>query len=268
MNLLKRTVTAVLLLGLVFAVIQYAPDWAFFLLGLAFVVPALFEFYNLTGKKGLQPQKFLGTAFAVLVLLTFYSRMIPLAAVLFAGLLVAGVYFVVSTNSADKLAFFPASFATTLIGALYVAFPLGFLFWIRQEQGPFCLYFLAAIVFLGDTGAFFIGKPFGRHKMAPTASPNKSWEGSAGGFLFAVAGALLARTVLLPSIPIWLVILTALVVHAAAQISDPLESLFKRAVGVKDSSNSLPGHGGFLDRIDSLILAGPLFYYIVKYVWM
>jgi len=267
MNLLKRTATAIVLLGVVFAVIQYAPDWAFFLLGLAFIVPALLEFYNLTGKKGLRPQKVLGTVFAVLILLTFSSRVLPLEAALFAGILVAGVYFVVTTNTADKLAFFPASFATTLIGAIYVAFPLGFLIRLRHEEGPFYLYFLAAVVFLGDSGAFFIGKPFGRHKMTPIASPNKSWEGSAGGFLFAVAGALLARTLLLPGIPLWQVVVTAIVVAAAAQVSDPLESLFKRAVAVKDSSNSLPGHGGFLDRIDSLILAGPLFYYIVKLVW-
>jgi len=122
-------------------------------------------------------------------------------------------------------------------------------------------------VFVGDTGAFFIGKPFGRHKMTPIASPNKSWEGSAGGFLFAAAGAVAARFLLLPTVPLVTVILTALVVHAAAQVSDPLESLFKRAVGVKDSSNSLPGHGGFLDRIDSLILAGPVLYYILKLFW-
>ncbi len=148
-----------------------------------------------------------------------------------------------------------------------MAFPLGFIFWIRQDDGPFCLYFLAAIVFLGDSGAFFIGKPFGRHKMTPIASPNKSWEGSAGGFLFAAAGAVLARFILLPKLSLLTAIVTALVVHAAAQVSDPLESLFKRAVGVKDSSNRLPGHGGFLDRVDSLILASPLFYYIVKLVW-
>jgi phosphatidate cytidylyltransferase len=82
-----------------------------------------------------------------------------------------------------------------------------------------------------------------------------------------VAGALAARLILLPAVPVATVVLTALVVHAAAQVSDPLESLFKRAVGVKDSSNSLPGHGGFLDRIDSLILAGPLFYFIVRTIW-
>ncbi len=154
-----------------------------------------------------------------------------------------------------------------MAGVLYVAFPLGFIFRIRLEEGPFYLYYLAAVVFVGDTGAFFIGKPFGRHKMTPIASPNKSWEGSAGGFLFAAAGAVAARFLLLPAVPLATVVLTALVVHAAAQVSDPLESLFKRAVGVKDSSNSLPGHGGFLDRIDSLILAAPLLYYIIELFW-
>jgi phosphatidate cytidylyltransferase len=267
MNLIKRTLTAAVLLGAVFGIIQYAPDWVFFLFGAAFVLAALVEFYALTGKKGLRPQKVLGLVLAALVLLTFYFREIPLDAALFAGLLAACVYYVAAINTAEKLDAFPASFATTLVGVLYVAVPLGFLFRVRIEDGPFYLYFLFAVVFLGDTGAFFVGKPFGRHKMTPIASPNKSWEGSAGGFLFAAAGALLARIILLPEVPIAVAVLTGLVVHAAAQVSDPLESLFKRAVGVKDSSNSLPGHGGFLDRVDSLILAGPLFYFIVRYIW-
>jgi len=267
MNLLKRTATAVVLLGSLFVLIQYAPAWAFFLVGLAFVIFALVEFYDLNEKQGLKPQKALGLVLTLLILLTFYFRSLPIEAALFAAILVAGVYYVVTVNTADKLASFPASFASTLIGVLYVAFPLGFVFWIRQDEGPFYLYFLAAIVFLGDSGAFFIGKPFGRHKMTPIASPNKSWEGSAGGFLFAAAGAVLARFVLLPKLSLLTAVVTALVVHAAAQVSDPLESLFKRAVGIKDSSNRLPGHGGFLDRVDSLILASPLFYYIVRLVW-
>jgi len=267
MNLIKRTLTAVVLLGSLFVIIQYAPDWVFFLCGAAFALAALLEFYQLTGKKGLGPQKVLGIGLGALVLLTFYVRSIPLEAALFAAVLLAGVYFVVAVNTAEKLALFPASFVTTLAGVLYVAFPLGFIFRIRLEEGPFYLYYLAAVVFVGDTGAFFIGKPFGRHKMTPIASPNKSWEGSAGGLLFAVAGAVAARFLLLPAVPLATVVLTALVVHAAAQVSDPLESLFKRAVGVKDSSNSLPGHGGFLDRIDSLILAAPVLYYILELFW-
>ncbi len=129
------------------------------------------------------------------------------------------------------------------------------------------LYFLFAVIFLGDTGAFFIGKPFGKHKMTPVASPNKSWEGSAGGILFACLGAWAAREILFPDLALGKALLIAVLVHAAAQASDPMESLFKRAVGVKDSSNLLPGHGGFLDRIDSLILASPLFYYLVGILW-
>lgn len=267
MNLIKRTLTAAVLLGAIFVMIQYAPDWAFYLFGVAFVAAAVHEFYVLTGKKDLRPKKILGTCLAILAFLPFYFRSVPLDAIMFAAIFLAAIYYVATVNDPEKLSAFPASFAVTLTGVLYIAFPLGFLFRIRLEQGPFFLYFLFAVVFLGDSGGFFIGKPFGRHKMTPTASPNKSWEGCAGGFLFAVAGAILARYILFPHLPLATAILTAIAVDAAAQISDPLESLFKRAVGVKDSSNSLPGHGGFLDRIDSLILAGPLFYFIVRYLW-
>lgn len=267
MSLIKRTATAAVLLGAVFAVIQYAPNWAFFLVGMVFVVAALSEFYDLAGKNAARPPKALGVGLGVLVSLAFCIRAVPLEAGLFAAILAAGIYFVVAVDTAEKLASFPSSIAITLFGVLYIAFTLSFLFRVRMEMGPFYLYFLAAVVFLGDTGAFFIGKPFGRHKMTPVASPNKSWEGSAGGILFALGGALLARWVLRLEVPLGLAALTAVVVHAAAQVSDPLESLFKRAAGVKDSSSALPGHGGFLDRIDSLILAGPLFYFIVRYLW-
>jgi phosphatidate cytidylyltransferase len=267
MSLIKRTLTAAILLPALFVVVQYAPRWVFFLFVQAFIMAALVEFYNLADRKNLRPQRTVGIGMALLVGLTFYFPSIPLEAALFGGLLVAAFYFVVAFNTLEKLPYFPASFAITLIGMLYVSFPLNFLYRIRVEAGPFTLYFLFAVIFLGDTGGYLIGMPFGRRKMTPIASPNKTWEGSAGGFLFALAGAVLARILLLPALPLWLAALTAVVVHAAAQVSDPLESLFKRAVGVKDSSNVLPGHGGFLDRIDSLILAGPLFYFIVTYFW-
>src|SRR5665647_830182 len=108
MNLVKRTLTAAVLLGGLFAVIQYAPGWVFFLFGVAFVLAALLEFYNLVGKKDLRPQKTLGTVISLLVLVTFYFRTIPLDGALCAGILVAGFYYVATINSAEKLAFFPA----------------------------------------------------------------------------------------------------------------------------------------------------------------
>jgi phosphatidate cytidylyltransferase len=267
MSLRQRTPTALALIGLLFVVIQYAPSWVMFLLAQGFIVASLLEFYNLAERRQLLPQRALGVGSALLVGLAFYFPAVPLDAVLFGGLLAAAVYFVAAFNTLEKLPYFPASFAVTLIGMLYLGFPLNFIYRIRIEAGPFPLYFLFAVIFLGDSGAYFIGKPFGRRKMTPVASPNKTWEGSAGGILFALAGAVLARTVLLPGLPLWKAALTGVVVHAAAQVSDPLESLFKRAAGVKDSSNVLPGHGGFLDRADSFILAGPLFYFIVLHFW-
>ena len=267
MDFFKRTVTAVVLLGAVFLIVQYAPHGVFFVLAQGIIVAALLEFYTLAGRKDLAPRKVLGTGLTLVISLPFFFRAVPVEAALFAVLLVSAVYYVVTTNSVEKLGRFPASFSVTVIGALYLGFTLNFLYRIRLESGPFLLYFLFAVVFLGDSGAYFIGKPFGRHKMTPVASPNKSWEGSAGGFLFALAGAALARWILGLDVPLGTALLTAVAVHASAQISDPMESLFKRAAGVKDSSNALPGHGGFFDRIDSLILAGPLFYFIVKHLW-
>jgi phosphatidate cytidylyltransferase len=267
MSLQKRLPTAVVLIGLLFVIIQYAPKLVLYVFQQAFIVGALVEFYNLAERNSLRPHKILGIGLALVVSLTFYFPSFPLEIALFGGLLAAAVYFVVYVDNQEKLPYFPASFAVTLLGTIYISFPLNFLYKIRLDDGPFYLYFLFSIIFLGDTGAYFIGKPFGHRKMTPVASPHKTWEGSAGGILFAVGGAILAREVLLPAIPLWRAIVTGVVVHAVAQVSDPLESLFKRAVGVKDSSNALPGHGGFLDRIDSLILASPLFYFIVRYFW-
>jgi phosphatidate cytidylyltransferase len=267
MSLRKRIPTAIVLIGVLFVVCQYAPKIVLYIFQQAFIVAALVEFYKLAERKGLMPQKALGIGLALLVSPTFYFPSIPLEVALYAGLLVSGVYFVAQFNDIEKLPFFPASFAITILGTIYLSFPLNFLYKIRLDFGPFTLYFLFSVIFLGDTGAMFVGKAFGKHKMTPVASPNKTWEGSAGGILLAIGGAVLAQQVLLRSVPLWRAILTGVLVHAVAQVSDPLESLFKRAVGVKDSSNALPGHGGFLDRIDSLILASPLFYFIVKYLW-
>jgi phosphatidate cytidylyltransferase len=267
MNLIKRTLTAAVLIGICFLVVQYGPRPLQFVLAQAFLIATLLEFYKLAGKGGLVPQRALGVVLALVVSASFYFPALPLEVSFFAVLLVSGVYFVVHINTAEKLPHFPGSIAITLLGTLYLSFTLNYLFKLRFDEGAVYVYFLASVVFLGDTGAMFAGKAFGRHKMTPVASPNKTWEGSAGGFILAAGGALLARQVLLPGLSLWLAIVTGILVHAAAQVSDPLESLFKRAAGVKDSSNALPGHGGFLDRVDSLILATPLFYFIVRYFW-
>ena len=267
MSLRKRTLTASILLCALFLVIQYAPLIVFFLLLQVYILAALVEFYNLADRKKLLPQRALGAACTLIIGASFYFPRLGFERGFFICLFVACTYFVVRISTLERLASLTQSISVTFFGALYLSFTLNHLYRIRLEDGIYSIYFLFAVVFLGDTGAYFIGKPFGRKKMTPIASPNKTWEGSAGGILFACLGALAARELLLPDIVLWKAVLCGVLVHAAAQISDPFESLFKRAAGIKDSSSVLPGHGGFLDRIDSLILASPLFYYLVKALW-
>ncbi|MGD0783495.1 MAG: phosphatidate cytidylyltransferase [Candidatus Aminicenantales bacterium] len=263
----QRTPTAVVLLSLLFVLVQWGPDWAFFAVVQAVIAAALWEFYNLARRRRWRPQRAFGLALALLVGATFYFPGFSLNQALCLGLLLGGIYFLVAFNSLEKAAVFPPAFALTVSGAGYVALPTNYLYWIRLGHGQAHLYFFFAVIFLGDTGAFLIGKTFGRRKMAPIASPNKTWEGCAGGLIFALIAAVAARFLFFPAVPLVRVGLIGVIVHAAAQISDPLESLFKRAVGVKDSSNLLPGHGGFLDRIDSFLLAAPLFFYLIHYLW-
>lgn len=267
MSLRKRLPTALILLAIVFLIIQFLSTLGYFLVLQAVILACLFEFYNLFRGRKIFPQKALGIVLALTISLSFYFGKISTELALFLCLLVAGVYYVISFNRLEKLVTFPASISVTFFGALYLSFTLNYFYLLREEKGPFYIYFLFAVIFLGDSGAYFFGKAWGKRKLVPMASPKKTWEGSFGGILFACLGALAAQQVLLKDVFLWKAIICAIFVHAVAQISDPMESLFKRAVGVKDSSNILPGHGGSLDRIDSLILATPFFYYFIKYFW-
>jgi len=267
MSLRRRFPTALILLALLFVVIQWASRLVYFLVLQVFIILALLEFYGLANRKKMSPQRVVGVCLALLISASFYFEALTFEAALFLGLLLAGLYFVVSFNTIEKVSLFLPAFAATIFGAVYVSFPMNYLYRLRVEDGPFFLYFLFAVIFLGDTGAYLFGKLWGRHKMTPMASPNKTWEGSVGGLILAGLGAAAAEQILLKNIGLTKAILSGILVHAVAQLSDPLESLFKRAVGVKDSSNLLPGHGGFLDRIDSLILASPFFYYFIQLFW-
>jgi phosphatidate cytidylyltransferase len=267
MSLRQRTSTALVLIALMVAAIQWAPRPVYFVFVQAVILAALMEFYALARRRSQYPRRVLGALLAVLFGLPFVIRGFSFQMALFAGFLLCAVVFVGTFNRVEQLPAFSPAITLTMFGALYVAFPLDFFYALREERGPFTIYFLFAVIFLGDTGAYFVGKLIGRHKMTPLASPHKTWEGSVGGILLAALGALVARRIFVPGLGLGLALMTGVVVHAAAQVSDPLESLFKRAVGVKDSSNLLPGHGGALDRVDSFLLAAPLFYFIVRFLW-
>jgi phosphatidate cytidylyltransferase len=265
MNILKRVATAVVLLPIAFVSIHYLPRFWFFCIVQIFILASLLEFYNLPRIKGLYLPKTIGVILALVISVSFLWEEFPLGLALFCCLFLIGVYFVLFTDKVEKLVQFPAAIALTFFGVFYLSFTLNHFNLLRDEKGPYYLYFLIAVVAMGDTGAFLFGRKFGRHKMTPLASPKKTWEGSFGGIVAACLTGILIQQLLIREAVLWKAVLLAFVIHAMAQISDPLESLFKRAAGVKDSSNLLPGHGGFFDRLDSLILALPFFYYLLRY---
>lgn len=267
MDIHKRLPTAIVLLFLAFVTIQYAPDWVYFGVIQLLILAALWELYKLIWGKEHLAEKIIGTIIALNISFSFYFLNWPLEIAFFSSLLILGIYFVFSINRNEKLSWFPQNIAIVFFGAFYLSFTLNFFNLLRKDYGPYPVYFLLAVIFIGDTGAFLVGRLIGKHKMAPIASPRKTWEGSFGGILLAVAtGGAMQIFFLRGDALLWKSLLLAFLIHIVAQISDPLESLFKRAVGVKDSSNILPGHGGFLDRLDSLILASPFFYFLLKYI--
>jgi phosphatidate cytidylyltransferase len=156
-------------------------------------------------------------------------------------------------------------FASWIGGVMYIGGAWGCAFLLRGVN-PHWLLFAFLLCWAGDTAAYYVGKNFGRHKMAPVISPGKTWEGAAA----SVAGGVIAGAVyahfLIPSAPMGWVVMIAAVGNIAGQIGDLVESAYKRWGGVKDSGSSLPGHGGWLDRIDSSLLAIPAVYAVVQLV--
>jgi phosphatidate cytidylyltransferase len=154
-----------------------------------------------------------------------------------------------------------------VLGMLYVGGLLAFLPLIRRmDHGVGWIFLLLAASWLGDTGAYFAGRAFGRHKLARVLSPKKTWEGAIGGLFTSMAGAVLFGWLF--GLEVHWAALAALggVLDVFGVLGDLAESMLKRAFGVKDSGGILPGHGGILDRVDSVIFAGPVLYLVVSLV--
>ncbi|UFU04610.1 phosphatidate cytidylyltransferase [Ruania suaedae] len=147
---------------------------------------------------------------------------------------------------------------TGIFAAAYIPFLAGFLtIMLSADDGPWRVVLVIALVVANDVGGYAAGVLFGRHPMAPTVSPKKSWEGAAGSLVLAVAAGM-ALSVLALDLPWWAGVILGVGAVAGATMGDLAESLLKRDLGVKDMGTMLPGHGGILDRVDSILLASPV----------
>jgi phosphatidate cytidylyltransferase len=267
---MKRIITALVLIPLVLLLVFLGPIWLVTLAVAAVAAMAAWEFLGLAEKTGANPPR---VAVLVAILALFAGNFaLPDQPIIILGALSLGLL-VYCTFSQPVEQMIPNA-ATALFCLLYTGFTLTALpALIAQTNGPSLVVFLLCVVWAGDIAALYVGRLWGRHKLAPKLSPNKTWEGTlssvAGSLL--VAGALLALAHLLAvrfnsatlSYPedTWYWLTLAVVVNAAAQVGDLAESALKRSAEVKDSGTLLPGHGGVLDRIDALLLAAPVLWY-------
>lgn len=264
--MLLRTLSALVLVPLVLAALFLGNAWL--MLGLLLLVAGglLWEWLRLGGVTGETRLATLGLGWATLGL-GVWSGWQPLA-LLFSlatvGLMGLGV-FLYRPRPAATANTQTALLAHALLGVWYCVLPLLLLWQIwGAPAGAWWVCMLLVVVWANDTGAYLVGRRWGRRKLAPNVSPGKTWEGSVGGTLLGVAGGtLLCQSFPFPS-PLTHAIVLTLILSVVSQVGDLAESLVKREAGVKDAGALIPGHGGLLDRLDSLLFTVPL---LALYLW-
>ena len=266
---MKRILTALVLIPLALVVVFLAPRWLFTLSTALLAALAAWEYLGMAQRGGPNPPR-IAVVVAIAALFAGNFEYPDQTGAIF-GILSLGLLVYCTFSSSVERMIPDAS--VSIFCLLYVGFTLISLPALREEaNGPSLVAFLLCVVWAGDIAALYVGKAWGRHKLAPSLSPNKSWEGTLGSLAgsLLVTGGLLGLAALLESWnsakltypeDVWYWLGLAVVVNAAAQVGDLAESALKRSAGVKDSGSLLPGHGGVLDRIDALLLAAPVLWY-------
>jgi phosphatidate cytidylyltransferase len=263
---LKRELAAGIAIPIVLAVLFLAPPVAFNLLVAAITLGALWEFYRLAEKTGLPVAKTVGMI-AGAALFVWWASFWGYAYLPHPGILTTALggllAFVFLASLAPLFAKVEMSAALggaagTVFGVLSIAMPATAMCFLRIVS-PRAVLLLLVLVWGCDSCAYYFGKNFGRRKLAPRVSPHKTWEGTIGGLVGGtLIGAAAGTWWLYPEMGPLRGALAGTLATSAGQLGDLVESLWKRGAGVKDSGNFLPGHGGFYDRIDSLLYAAPV----------
>lgn len=269
-SLLRRWLTALVVLPIVLALI-WIPGlhWGLTLFVALVCGVGLHEYYGLVQKKDLHPEILGGLATGLAVVLSAYFGDPRYTNAALMGAIVVVVFLHVIHPPPST-----AAIAASVFGILYLGwFPAHILLLHAMNgDGPGIVMLLLVAVALTDTAAYFVGKNFGSRPLAPIVSPKKTWEGAAGGFVFAVLGMgvlyALRTKMDWTALPDWSwarYLLSGALVSAAAQVGDLVASCFKRDADVKDSGRLFPGHGGALDRCDGFLFGAPVLYYMVVF---
>lgn len=259
----KRLIVAAIVLPLLFAYIYFLPPFPYFLALLLVVgILAMHEFYVMY--KVPQLLYFPGILTGSILLYTFCRHPANSLSGIFLGMFFLLLLRLVLVKTPSKSM---SEVGPIGIGFLYISGFLSFQWLLRNDvSGIGYIFLLYTSVWFADSAAYYIGTYLGRNKLYPTISSNKTVEGTVGSVLGGAIGAVIIKIIFnINNLTVMNVILLGAILGIVTVIGDLIESMFKRDAGVKDSSNLIPGHGGILDKIDGLLVAGPILYFILRY---
>jgi phosphatidate cytidylyltransferase len=264
---MSRIITAAIVLPILIASILIS--WLaplFVALALSAMVLGLYEFWVLARRREMKPDVVVGFAAAAAIFTIFYFDELPLLLLILPAFTIIAL--LVEMLRGAPFERMMASVGATVLGVMYVALLGGHLVAVRtgfrQELSADLLAFFFLVIMGSDTGAYYTGRTFGRHKLAPNISPGKTWEGAIGGMAASLLMAAVAHYWFFPQLPLKLALPLAALMNVLGVIGDLTESALKRGAGAKDAAQILPGHGGLLDRLDSLLFNAPLIYYFAR----
>ena len=260
-ELQQRIIAAIIGASLIISCVWWN-EWSYFTIFFLICMLTQLEFYKLVDLDGNQTLKYFGTMNGMIIytlafLVQKYNTETKYFYLVFVFLSFAYFIKLYHFVRRDLKPFMNIAF--TFLGVLYVAVPFALLHSVVFIDGAYTWHILLGTIFIiwaSDTGAYFSGRKFGKRKLFFSVSPKKTWEGSLGGAALAVAVAV-GFSFYSPELSLWQWVSISVVTVIAGTYGDLVESLFKRSIRIKDSGNTIPGHGGFLDRFDSLLLAAP-----------
>jgi phosphatidate cytidylyltransferase len=252
---MARVLTGVLLAAVACYLIFWSPGWLFQIAAVAVGLICYFEYAGLVTAHGLTSPIIFGyLTGAAVILFPQYT------ALSFSLLSIAALAFALRC---DNLRAILPGVAAVMFGAIYTCVPWHFA-GVLRAQSVHWLFFALALNWSGDSVAYYAGRAFGKHRLAPLVSPKKSWEGAAGSVAGSIIFGVLYMGYFEPLTPVWKIVTIAILANIAGQVGDLAESAMKRGAGVKDSGHILPGHGGLLDRVDSSLFALPVVFGLMR----
>ena len=254
----KRVITALWGIPLLILVVWFDKPLPWFTIFMAlWGALAVYEFYSIVAASKASPLTHFGMIWTIFFIISPYFEYGFLPLLIFASAVFLSPLLLMLRRRKEL---FFASWLWTMAGILYGGWLLSYLVTLRIEVGSGWVLLAIFTVFGSDTAAYFIGRALGRHPLAPHISPSKTWEGAIGGVLGAIITSLILVNIFFLPLGFWEAIWLGLLISIFGQAGDLLESLFKRLMGIKESGALLPGHGGLLDRMDSVVFAGVVVY--------